>query len=538
MELLAETSSDVGVLEDLGRLCMDRQKFDEASLIHHALVATDIQNAHYRNSLAMSLVMSGLPEQAGPHLEEAAALAPTTPMYLANLGKLRMMQKRWTEAHELLERALALGNGGSTQKFSELLRICRDNLGAGEPGALNAAPTPVDRPDPAATEASPPRAAAAPAPSPGKTLSSAIGGAPLPLKTTSGGPAKISPSSRRYRLAFLSSANMDSFLGPIVDYFSRRHEVRKVVVTDAAQVTEAMSWADLCWFEWCNEPLIYATSLPKSCKIVCRLHRYEAFTNMPQAVQWEKVDLLLGACNSYVLKALRQQVPDLDKKVMVRQVLNGIDIDRYKLVERARGKDIACVGYLHPRKNPMFLLHCFKALLDQDPGFRLHFAGTYQDPALQQYIDYMVDRLGLSQAVVFAGWQKDVFAWLGDKHYIVSASIGEGHPFNISEALATGLKPAIHNFPGAEELYPPEFLFNTVEEFCRIMLEREYDPRQYRQFVESRYSLEEWGNNVGQLFTLLLEGGVADAGPDLPKAPAWPAGPAPDPDQVRANWLI
>jgi glycosyltransferase involved in cell wall biosynthesis len=186
----------------------------------------------------------------------------------------------------------------------------------------------------------------------------------------------------------------------------------------------------------------------------------------------------------------------------------------------------------------MLLLQCLHELRRHDPDFRLHFAGTYQDPTLQQYLEYQVDRLGLGQSVVFAGWQKDVFSWLADKHYIVSTSIGEGHPFNVSEALATGLKPAIHNFPGAEELYPPEFLFNSVEEFCRIMLEQEYNPRQYRQFIESRYSLEDWGRNVGQLFALLLEGEAADAGPVPPQAPAWPAAPSPELAQVRSNWLI
>jgi hypothetical protein len=53
--------------------------------------------------------------------------------------------------------------------------------------------------------------------------------------------------------------------------------------------------------------------------------------------------------------------------------------------------------------------------------------------------------------------------WQG-KGVILSTSIHEGHPLNIMEGAVRGLRPVVHNFYGAKEIYPPDWLFNTVEE--------------------------------------------------------------------------
>ena len=67
------------------------------------------------------------------------------------------------------------------------------------------------------------------------------------------------------------------------------------------------------------------------------------------------------------------------------------------------------------------------------------------------------------------------------------------------EAMAAGLKPLVHNFPGADGIYPEEVLFNTAEDFCRIVRSPEYSPGRYRAFVEQRYSLRAQLEQIGRL---------------------------------------
>ncbi|MEA3368403.1 MAG: methyltransferase domain-containing protein, partial [Planctomycetota bacterium] len=135
--------------------------------------------------------------------------------------------------------------------------------------------------------------------------------------------------------------------------------------------------------------------------------------------------------------------------------------------------------------------------------YRLHFAGRPQDPMLMQYLASMIRELGLEDAVTLDGWVEDPRAWLGDKHYLISASLGEGLPAGILEAMAAGLKPVIHTWPGARHFFPPQWLWRDADEFCRCFLDGEYEPRLYRDWVAERYSLRSQLGQFSGLFTAM-----------------------------------
>jgi glycosyltransferase involved in cell wall biosynthesis len=136
-----------------------------------------------------------------------------------------------------------------------------------------------------------------------------------------------------------------------------------------------------------------------------------------------------------------------------------------------------------------------------DPQYRLFFGGIFQDEALEQYVKHIVDALELGGVVFFDGWQKDINSWLADKHYIISTSIIESQGMGLLEGMACGLKPVIHNFPGASQIFPSEFLFNISEDFCQQVLSDKYEPCRYRKFVEENYSLKKQLGEINRIFT-------------------------------------
>jgi len=144
----------------------------------------------------------------------------------------------------------------------------------------------------------------------------------------------------------------------------------------------------------------------------------------------------------------------------------------------------------------------------------LFFGGEFVDPALEHYLKYMVAALDLRDVVFFDGGAEDVCSWLEDKHYIVSTSIIEDRGMGLLEGMACGLKPVIHNFPGADQAFPSEFLFNISEEFCRQICSDKYEPQRYRRFVEEKYPLENQLKKINDIFRQLESEGVTyDSGP-------------------------
>ncbi len=310
--------------------------------------------------------------------------------------------------------------------------------------------------------------------------------------------------NNRPRIAFLCGLEGDTkFLADIYDYTGRRYNVQMPQVRSLEQLREVMRTNDICWFEWCTNLVVEASKLPKMCKTVVRLHRFEAYMDWPAQVRWENIDHLVLVGNSFVRQALLRRVPDIETRTQVVTIPNGVNLEKFRFTERTRGKNLACIGYLNMRKNPMFLLQCMQKLHYIDDQYRLFFAGDFQDPMLEQYVRHMVEAMDLSEVVVFDGWQEDIVGWLEDKHFVVSTSIGESQGMGVLEAMACGLKPVIHNFPGADEIFPPQYLFNISEEFCRHVCSGPYEPQVYRDFVEQRYPLNEQLKKIDAVFTRL-----------------------------------
>jgi glycosyltransferase involved in cell wall biosynthesis len=291
------------------------------------------------------------------------------------------------------------------------------------------------------------------------------------------------------KLLFLVRKGLDAFLDDLVAALAAEYEVRKEVITDVHQIAPLMQWADLCWFEWCDQLLVHASQLPlaREKPIVCRLHRYEVFTDYPRLVRWEVVDTLMVVAD-HLRVLLAQSVPSLAARTRVETVPNGVVLDRFPFHVRKPGYHLASVGYLHPRKNPTFLLQILAKLLRQDRRYRLSVAGEFQDALLQRFWEHQVQVMGLAKHVRFDGWQDDVAAWLADKDYLVSPSLHESFGYSIAEAMCMGIKPVVQHFLYATDIWPQEMLFNTIDEAATMIQSKRYDSAAYRQFIADHYS--------------------------------------------------
>ncbi|MFC1794985.1 tetratricopeptide repeat protein, partial [Planctomycetota bacterium] len=231
--------------------------------------------------------------------------------------------------------------------------------------------------------------------------------------------------SKRPKVAFFCGGDGMTFLDEIFEFTKQRFEVRFFEGQTKEELYELMKWSDISWFEWCTNLAALGSKQPKVCKNIIRLHRYEAYEQWPQLVNWTNIDALVTVGNSFVKDALLRRVPYIESQTPIATIPNGVNLEKFGFTDRTRGKNIAFLSNLRMVKNPAFVLQCMQKLHYMDPGYRLFFGGLFQDETLEQYLRHMVAVLGLRDVVFFDGQQEDVSSWLEDKHYIVSTSLIE-----------------------------------------------------------------------------------------------------------------
>jgi len=290
------------------------------------------------------------------------------------------------------------------------------------------------------------------------------------------------------KISFISLTGLDQFIDPIIEGLSDNYNVRKFIIRTQQEIYNAIDWADIVWLEWCNQTATIGTNYEgiKGKKVIIRLHRYEAFSDFPSQIAWGNVDCLILVA-SHMIKILEKIIPDIKEKINCEIVYNGIDLTKIKFREREAGFNIAWVGFINSRKNFGMALQILKKLTEglynTDKRYILHVAGSFQDPCLKVYSDYMIDEMGLRDNIKFYGWVDDMEKFWEDKNCLLHASIHEAHSYAIMEAMAGGIKPVIHNFRGAKELYPDINIFNTIDEAVNEIMNKDYYSKMYRSWI-------------------------------------------------------
>jgi glycosyltransferase involved in cell wall biosynthesis len=199
-----------------------------------------------------------------------------------------------------------------------------------------------------------------------------------------------------------------------------------------------------------------------------------------------------------ITEVLLRGNPSIASRVKVEIIPNGIDMDRFAPGNTDRLR-VAWVGHLEPKKNPMLLLQIAHALRRADPRYSVHVAGEFTDLRTARYVQRFTRSLGLDGILHFDGAIADMPTWYADKGVLLSTSMYESFGLNIGEAMAVGAFPVVHDFPGADRLWPEECLFASIDE--AVALIRSGRPGLYREWVRDRYSLERQQDAVLRLLS-------------------------------------
>ena len=244
-----------------------------------------------------------------------------------------------------------------------------------------------------------------------------------------------------------------------------------------ASLKARLNGIDTLFVEWGTYTFAWLSLLDLGeVRLVCRLHRFEAFTPYPALARFTRVDDMLFISPS-VRELVRAEAPRLNQAKRIQTVRNPHNYEQFS-PEKVEGfeKTLLQVGWSVSVKDPFFTFDVLEALRHEDPQWRLLLVGPEPpvDPESREiaFICALQERLAaLGSAVEVLGKRDDVPAVMHRAGFIISSSRHEGTHESIAEGAAAGCIPVVRNWPdaarwggGARSVYPDEWVVESVAE--------------------------------------------------------------------------
>ncbi|PKN83793.1 MAG: hypothetical protein CVU46_16045 [Chloroflexi bacterium HGW-Chloroflexi-8] len=224
----------------------------------------------------------------------------------------------------------------------------------------------------------------------------------------------------------------------------------------------------VCFFEWAGEFLSNATSQPKKSGIVTRLHRYEMY-QWADKIHWENVDRVILVSQAKKIE-IESRFPILMDKTIV--IPEGINLNRFTFSPKPFRKQLGILCHLSPRKRVYELIIAFVEGNFHKMGYTLHIGGgthpKFPDYALA--LKLLVSNLGIKDSVIFHDHIIDQTKWFDEIDIFISNSYSEGLQVSPLEAMARGRFCLSHNWDGANELLPTDYLFELNTDLIEKIL--------------------------------------------------------------------
>ena len=289
--------------------------------------------------------------------------------------------------------------------------------------------------------------------------------------------------------------NCYKFTDDMINYWEAQgHETRKSLYYDPVLV----DWADVVWFETCDNNLYQATNGDnpewkltnfKDKKVICRVIDIEVWSGLHKMVDWALVDETI-----FIAPHIRNEVLK-DVEVGSNQIVyNGVNLEKFTMrKDPANTKKIAWVAERWYAKGVDLFLQYAATLYKRDPEYKIYAVGIWADSCAngwyKAYIDQFIRENPMN--VEFIDHVPDMNEFLEDKSHCILFSKKEAFSYAIAEGMAKGLKPIIHNFYGAKDLWPEKYIWNTIDEAIWMTLDFvNYDPEEYRKHIEDTYPNE------------------------------------------------
>lgn len=245
--------------------------------------------------------------------------------------------------------------------------------------------------------------------------------------------------------------------------------------------------AKVIWSDWGNVDAKKVAEFECDAKKILRIHAWEVFFQIIHHINLDAFDHVV-----FVAKHIKEYLEKRHKRTYENAVVipNGVKMDEWFIAKRKpKNNKIAMAGNIAEGKGTQLLLFMAKEF----PEYDFHVCGRFaQEDVAEYFMEKKPDN------VILDSWQYDLNDWFKDKTYIISPSIRESQHMAVMEGMACGLKPLVFDWIGAKDIYKPEWVWNSMNEFDKLLKDG-CEPLKYRRFIEENYNFEDKYKQIKEL---------------------------------------
>lgn len=201
-------------------------------------------------------------------------------------------------------------------------------------------------------------------------------------------------------------------------------------------------------------------------------HVFSGYFDRIMSLVFIWAERLLAAMTDTIIAISKGQASELIGKYhiapasKIKTVKLGFDLEPFGENKRPRGEFkrslgidsqtivIGIIGRLVPIKNHKMLFDAARIFLDQNPEIRAKFL-VIGDGQLRDDLMAYCQQHGLSAEVLFCGWKRDLPPVYADLDILALASVNEGTPVSIIEAMASSVPVISTDAGGVRDLLGP-----------------------------------------------------------------------------------
>jgi len=242
---------------------------------------------------------------------------------------------------------------------------------------------------------------------------------------------------------------------------------------------------DILHFDWADEVtekgLFQSASFVGNPRITVRLHAYEAHDGFAKKIPWHSVDTVIFVSDHYKQIFEKLDLKSIPKETVV--VWHGIDHNKFNFIQHT-GKNFLYVGNVNIWKGAQLLAQVALAYPDRE----VHIYGRGGKPQCSRSQIYY-EHLNLPN-IKFHEFREDICNVMKDPQYefILSTSIGESFHLAVAEGMACGLKPLVHDWFGAKQLWGNTW--RSIDDLKKMVDDKETSAKEASDYIFTNYNFE------------------------------------------------